>query len=428
MAELRPFRAIHYNTERFGRDLSVLVAPPYDVLSERQRDDLASRSPHNIVHVDLPHFPPKSPGPDAAYAAAAKRLSEWLAEGVLQREPSARFYHYTQEFSHKGKRYRRHCLFAALRLSPFGSGEVYPHEETFGGAIADRLKLSQATGSQLSPVFGMVASGLYELLRRAVERPEQQWSAELDGVRHQVAAIHDEALTQELSDLLASQPVYIADGHHRYKTALAYRDWLAEKAGSLPEDHPANFIMIALAGMDDPGNLLLPTHRILHGLTPERLARLRSETSDLVEWHPLEAFDPQRADETLAAQPGKAFLFVSGEGRQAWLALQRRDELPADCAPQRSDAFRRLALAFLHSWLIDRVLAGQAAEPITIRYTPDAAEACAAVDPATTAVLVQPCTMAELMAVCQASDTMPPKSTYFYPKLATGLLLYRLTD
>lgn len=426
MAEIRPFAALHYNLDRFGRDVSSLVAPPYDVLSQQQLARFAAASQNNIVHVDLPHFPPGSAGPDAVYAAANDKLRGWVRSQVLVQDESKRFYAYRQEFTHAGERLSRLCMFAVLRLEPFGTGQVFPHEQTFGGPIADRLKLMQATSCQLSPIFGLVQLPLHEMVSKALEDPEIGWQADFDGVHHEVTPISDSNAIANLSTALAAVPVYIADGHHRYKTALAYRDWLAGEKGSLSTDHPANFVMLGLMAMEDPGNLVLPTHRIVEGLSAARLAKVREASKAMLEWRNLGKVSSRQAAGQLNSHKRKAFVFVTARPVEAWLAVLTRDELPAEYAPDRTPAFRKLALSFLHKWLIETLIEKDGGGAVKIRYTHDMAEACEAVAADTSAILVQACTMAELMAVCEAADTMPHKSTYFYPKLATGLVLHSL--
>jgi uncharacterized protein (DUF1015 family) len=426
MAQIRPFAALHYNLDRFGRDVSALIAPPYDVLSQQQLARFAAASPNNIVHVDLPYYPPGSAGPDAVYAAANDKLQDWVRSQVLVQDASKRFYAYRQNFTKAGKRFSRLCMFAVLRLEPFGTGQVFPHEQTFGGPIADRLKLMQATGCQLSPIFGLVQLPLHEMVSKALGDTEIGWKADFDGVHHEVTPISDAKTIAGLSASLAIVPVYIADGHHRYKTALAYRDWLAGQKGSLSQDHPANFVMLGLMAMEDPGNLVLPTHRIVEGLSAARLAKVRDASKGMLQWRNLGKVSPEQATSQLNSQKRKAFVFVTAGPAEAWLAILSADELPAEYAPDRTPAFRKLALSFLHKWLIETLLEKDGGGAVKIRYTHDTAEACEAAGPDTSAILVQACKMGELMAVCDAADTMPHKSTYFYPKLATGLVIHQL--
>lgn len=426
MADIRPFAALHYNLGTFGQDLSKVIAPPYDVLNGQQLAHFAGKEAHNIVHIDLPFFPPGKAGPDEVYQAANRKLQEWVKSQALVQDKSPRYYRYRQEFTYDGAKYTRLCVFAVLRLSAFGTGQVHPHEQTFGGPIADRLALMQATGCQLSPIFGLVQIPLHEMLATIPAETSGAWQADLDGVHHEVTPISDTAAIEQLRMALAPMPVYIADGHHRYKTALAYRDWLTEQnGGSLPEDHPANFVMLGVMAMEDPGNLVLPTHRVVEGLTAERLMRLRKATANILTWQDLGNVSGEAAEAELARQKGKAFVFASSDGH-SHLAVLLAEELPAEYAPDRSAAFRQLALSSLHKQIVEGVLDTDGGDAVTIRYTHDTAEAYSLMNDQTGVILVQPCTMGELMAVCNANDTMPQKSTYFYPKLGTGLVVNNL--
>jgi len=428
MAEIRPFRAFHYSVAKFGRDWSALVAPPYDEIDAQSLSELRGRHSCNIVTVDLPHYPPGWAGPEELYLRAAETLREWIAGGVLVQDDQPCVYYYRQRFQHSGQIRERNCLLVALRLERFGEGSVYPHERTFGGPIEDRLRLTQATGFQISPIFGLVSAGTQDLALHMLRTQQPQWYAQLGGVEHEVSVVADDDLVNEITQAARGAKVYIADGHHRYQTALAYQQWLAEREGALPADHPANFLMIALAPMDDPGNLLLPTHRIIKGLDRHRHDEMRALAAEWIEWEPLGKISADQAEAALAADHSRAFVFIVGDPPEAYLARLKIDELPAEVAPGRSAAFRRLPLALLHEWLVEKVVKADLACQVEISYTHDARAAFQAADDAVTAVLVQPCTMEQVIEVCLSGDTMPQKSTYFYPKLITGLALYRACE
>ncbi len=268
MAHIRPFAAIRY-VKPASSDLSPLLAPPYDVLDESGKAALRARHPDNIVSVDLPHLPPKSVGPDAVYSQAAATMQGWLSKGVLKRDARAAFYPYTQSFDHAGRTYHRRGFIALVRLSPFGQGQVVPHEKTYSAPIEDRLKLMRATRMQLSPIFGLFSDPKNEvtsLLYQNLGRPEL--SGTMDGVRNDLWSVTDAETENAVIDLMGHKPVYIADGHHRYTTALQYQAEAQQAAGQpLPPNHPANFCMFVLVGMQDDGLLILPTHRLIGGLT-----------------------------------------------------------------------------------------------------------------------------------------------------------------
>ena len=221
MAVIRPFAGIRYAR---AEDVSTLIAPPYDVLDEKGKAALAAGHPNNIVTVDLPHLPPKTVGPDETYAAANNTLRTWISNGVLKLDERAGFYPYTQSYAHSGRTYHRHGFIALVKLSPFGEGHVVPHEQTYASAIEDRLKLTRATGVQLSPIFGLYSDPKQEVthaLYRGLGKPEQ--TGTIDGVKSDLWRVTDSATENAAIDLLRQKPIYIADGHHRYTMALQYK-------------------------------------------------------------------------------------------------------------------------------------------------------------------------------------------------------------
>src|SRR5205814_2832727 len=246
MATIRPFAGIRF-APRPELDFSSVIAPPYDVLDEAGKAALQAKHPNNIVNVDLPWLPPKTVGPDEAYERANVTLQAWLSAGILKRDPRPAIYSYTQSYEHAGKTFHRRGLIATVRLSPFGQGQVVPHEKTYPSAIEDRLKLMRATGMQLSPIFGLFSdprSEVTKLLYANLGLPQHDGT--LNGVRNQLWELHDNDVANKISELLGTKPIYIADGHHRYTTALQYQKEMEEQnpgAPGLPPNHPANFCM-----------------------------------------------------------------------------------------------------------------------------------------------------------------------------------------
>ena len=258
MPEISPFAAIRFNGKKFSGGLSDVLAPPYDVLSEAEKSALLSRHSRNIVAVDLPHVPPKSVGPPEAYERSGRFLHEWLEDGTLVRDPEPAIYVYHQVFAHEGRPYTRRMYIARVRITAFSEGAVLPHEKTFGGPKEDRLALMKTTRCNLSPIFGIYPDPNHTVdgaLEGVVQRtPDAQGT--LDGVQNLIWMVTDGSIVRRVVDAMASVKVFIADGHHRYETALKYRDEVVA-AGNLPEDHPARFVMFVLASMDDPGCLIL---------------------------------------------------------------------------------------------------------------------------------------------------------------------------
>jgi uncharacterized protein (DUF1015 family) len=430
MSTIRPIPAIRYATDDNFVDLSSRLSPPYDVLDESDKAALLDRDARNFVAIDLPHTPPKAAGPAEKYAAANKTLRDWLQDGTMVRDAVPQLYVYHQRYTLSGAEHVRRKFFARLRLEPFGTGGVFPHERTFGGPKEDRLALTKATQCNLSPIFG-----LYEDAENAVSRKLKSAlpaaplaRGMLDGVESILWGVSDPTVIDAVAEMMQSKPIYIADGHHRYGTGLLYRDWLTQEQGTLPPEHPANYVLCVCCAMEDPGLLILPTHRVL----PEIQVSAEFLAADPeIETLPLKATDPDEAVRMLA-DLGPQAIAVHASGAGGFTAVRPRSADILDALePDHSPAWRRLGLAFLHGYVLERLVKPKKAggsDP-AIRYIkagPDAVDVAAGTGG--TAFLMQPTTMEEMRGVCGAGDLMPHKSTYFYPKLASGLVVNPLAD
>jgi uncharacterized protein (DUF1015 family) len=431
MAQIRPFAGVHY-AKQPDLDLSRLIAPPYDVLDVRGKAELQARHPNNIVTIDLPHLPPKTVGPDAVYEKANTTLRSWLKAGILKRDARAAFYPYTQTYEHAGRTYHRRGFMTLVRLSPFGAGHVVPHEKTYAAPIEDRLKLMRATRTQLSPIFGLfsdpkndVTTRLYHQLGRA------EMSATLDGVKNDLWTVTDSDIENSVIDLMGHKPVYIADGHHRYTTALQYQAD-AEKAhgGALPPNHPANFCLFVLVSMQDDGLLILPTHRLIGGLQSFDIAAFTEVLGEA--WEVTETSIPadklaEFADTALMNQALHTFGLFDGRTRKLYQLRLKNLDILKPLEPGQSDAWRRLDVAILQRYLLDEVIGPKFAsgKELTRSYTADPADIAPQVDGVRhqIALLLRPTPLAALAQLGEHGEVMPQKSTYFFPKLATGMVL-----
>lgn len=425
MCTIRPLAAIRYSTGR-GSNLSSRLSPPYDVLEERDKASLLARDERNFVALDLPYVPAKAAGPPAVYEAVQRRMQQWLEDGTLIRDSVPALYVYHQAWQHAGRDFLRKMFFARLRLEPFGQGRVFPHEQTFGGPKEDRLMLTRATRANLSPIFGLFpdeGSAIANRLEEAIRGQPPLATGMLDGVENRLWAVNSEATVAAVVKMMEPRPVFIADGHHRYGTGLLYRDWLVTQRGPLPEDHPANDVLCVLCPMEDPGLLILPTHRILPGV---KIDPVLFKEDRQVEISHLLVDGPEEVPEALVRFGAQALgMFSSATG--GYFMLRPRDpDLLGTLTPDRSQAWRKLALAFLHAYVLERVVApklcgGRAPEIHYVRSATEAVEQ--ARRSAGSAFLMQATTMAELREVCAAGELMPQKSTFFYPKLASGLIV-----
>ncbi len=409
MAQIEPFPAIRYDFARIGAALATRIAPPYDVLEQADKDRLLSGSDRNIVAIDLPHIPPKSLGPRECYERSARTLHDWLADGTLVRESGPALYVYHQGFTVDGASYTRRMYIARVRLTPFSEGVVLPHEKTFGGPKEDRLALMKTTRCNLSPVFGLYTDpqDAVGTAFASTTGKDPDATATMECVDNRVWIVTDPGILDQVRSAMAPKKVFIADGHHRYGTALNYRDYVAERAGgSLPADHPANYVMMVLASMNDPGCVILPYPRVLAGIGLDAV---------------LDAWKPGLVE---AAEPGADMILYEGSsGRRTGIRFTNRSKL-AGLAPEQSDAWRALDVAYIHRYLIDELMTKSSIGEPKIRYVKsmDAAKEVARVENGV-ALLVKATPMEQLRGVSEAGDLMPQKSTYFYPKLATGLAI-----
>jgi len=423
--DIRPFRGWRFCAEADG-DVSALIAPPYDVLTADDKQQLLARSDRNIVAVDLPHVPPKEAGPQEVYQQAAARLERWKADGVIRREDRPALYVYEQTFSWAGKTYIRRALLGGVRATELGQ-DVIPHEHTFAGPKADRLKLTQCTGMQLSPIFGFYTDAdraVSILLSEAAAGPPDLHGT-LGDVGEKLWAVTDEDVIARIAALLADVPVFIADGHHRYTTAMNYRDSLPAAASD--DDHPAHFVMFALVARDDPGLQVLPTHRIVYDLAPSFSIDKLVEAAGAFAWQRCGLAEADLADAGAFLQRygTHAMGLLGADPAAIRIATLRDSQAMVAAAPDELEVWRDLDVAILHKLIVDRALKPWRMEETRIEYTPDARAALAACrsGQAQLAVCLQPTPLEAVEQIALAGAAMPHKSTYFYPKLATGMVL-----
>lgn len=434
MAEIAPFRGILY-TPGAGRppgDVSALVAPPYDVISEAERAALEARDPHNCVRLILPRPRPGEPD-DSKYTAAADLLAAWLQDGSLARDERPAIYRYHQEYQAFGQTIVRRGFIARVRLRRFDEGVILPHERTLSGPKLDRLKLMRASHAHFSQVFGLYddPERRTDALFRAVEAdPAALTGTTADGVTQRLWRLTDDEAVRALVEQMADRAIYIADGHHRYETMITLRDELRAQAGLAPDaPSPADWGVMFFCNAADPGLLVFPTHRVLRDLPGfDRDALLAQARAWFhVEEGPLG--DPEAARERLAqaATQGPAFgLVVPGSDTLAILRL--RDDLPADAPLPPQEALRTLDVTVLHNLVLEALLGisrESQARQENLGYVKSWDGALRERNaPGVQAVfLMNPTRVEQVMAVADAGEVMPQKSTYFYPKIASGLVV-----
>jgi uncharacterized protein (DUF1015 family) len=423
MADVRPFRALRY-TSRV--DPALVIAPPYDVISPAEQAALYGRSPYNVVRIEYGVQRDSDTPADSRYTRATADLARWRNEGVLALDGTPAFYVYAQEFRWNGTVHRRQAWFCALRLEEWDKGIVKPHEHTLAKPKADRLDLLRATRVQISPVYSLFRPRTAASVGLS---GEPVYDFEVDDQRHTITAVTDENQIVEFQRMIADSDAYITDGHHRYETALAYRDEVRARAASWTGEEPENFVLMALTAYDDPGLLVLPTHRVVHRPPPaDALERLSSAFSiDPVA-------DPDAAVRRIgevASAGGSAFAAVGLGSGVAVLTLNDHAAVEASMPRAESAAWKRLDVNVLQYGVLqplfgidDAALTAGGA----VTYTQDAVEAQRAVTAgeASCAFLLNATPVQQVLAVSDANGRMPQKSTHFYPKLPTGLVMRSL--
>lgn len=436
MPQIRPFRALRYAPEVVP-DLSRVIAPPYDVVSAEQRRRLVERDPRNVIRIELP-VDEQGDQPDDRYRRAARILADWRTTGVLHRDPKPALYVYEQTYLVPGTSVERTArgFFARLKLEPYGPGSsVLPHERTLSGPKEDRYRLLRATGVNISPVVGLYADSSGHaagLLAAATQAAPACDVADEDGVRHRLWILAEDGAEHgpvaDLVRLVGATTVTIADGHHRYETAIRYRDE-RRMSRSCEEDPAFDYLLMLLLETTTGALTVLPTHRVVRGLGDEGVARLTAELGSL--------FDVEMgvSPERLRSVFGAAGLAAGGAGRFGlWTRaggalLTARREAFEPILPARGAALRQLDVSLLAAALerLCRIDAAALAGGERVSYTKSADEAVAWVDErldgADMAFLLEPTPVPDIAAVAEAGDVMPQKSTYFYPKALTGLVI-----
>ena len=420
MATIKPIRALRY-TEKAG-ELSTCVCPPYDIISDKEYHDLLAENPHNLIRLELPK------GGEDRYDVSGGFLKEWLAEGILARDEKPGIYLYKETFEVEGKTYSFDGLVCLVEVRPFSDRVVLPHEETLSKAKDDRFRLMCATGCNFSSVYSLYRDKegtVRDVIRASEALPVLAEFTDGEGVTHTLRKIEDEATVATVVDAFADKQLFIADGHHRYETALNFKNHLA--ANGNPNGWQADSMLMTLVDLEGDGLVVLPTHRLIRDMKVNKDAFLQgaAEYFDITEYP-----NVAEATKVLDAYKDKhAYaLYTGGEGFTLLVGNDKADSLFVE---GRSEAYARLDVTVLHTLLLEGVLGidkENMAKQINLRYTRSQDEAVESVrsGESSAAFLLNATAIEEIRAVAEAGDKMPQKSTYFYPKLKTGLVMNQL--
>jgi uncharacterized protein (DUF1015 family) len=413
VADVQPFRALHYDRDRVG-GLQPVVAPPYDVIDAAQRAELVSRSPYNVVEIDLPQG-------DDPYAHAAEVFERWQGEGILVRDDEPALWALEQDYTGPdGRRRTRHGFFARVKVEDYGPGRIRPHERTHPGPKEDRLRLTRATHANLSPIFSLYddpAGAAWGALAPHLDAEPWAEVTDEDGTTHRLWRVADPAAAGAVRRALAGTELLIADGHHRYETARVHH-----------QEGGAGHVLMCLVALQDPGLTVFPTHRLLSGLDEPRRESLRATIQrdfDIAEIP---------ADELEPSGDGPVRMgYLDSHHRRPLMLTLRDPAIAAAALPDKPDPYRALDTAVLEALVLQGAL-GMSEDDIShlhgLDYARDSAQARERVESgsAEAAFFMRGTPVAQVRDVAAAGESMPPKSTYFFPKVLTGMVFNLLDD
>ena len=439
MALVAPFRGLHYNPDKVP-DPTEVVTPPYDVIRPEEREAFAARHPYNMVHLILPQPQPGDDRLHNRYTRAAALFRRWQKEGVLVRDQDPAYYYWETEFQNAGQAHVRRGLAALVRLESLSGGVIRPHEQTFTAAKADRLELIKHAQANFSPIFSVYPDPddrVVSRLRQSLPASPLMDLNDALGYRQRLYPVTEPAALKAVCQALKEVPLFIADGHHRYETALNYQKLLRERYPKASPLASFNFTLMYLSNMHDPELVILMAHRLLGGPRVKQLdeARVLGRLKEYFEIIALPAADEfgeayeEFLQQTLAeAGPTESAFILLGFGRKAWSLKLRPGVRQKILARQMHPALAQLDVAVLNYLIFEKVLGLDAKaqdDQETCKYTSKISEAVAAVarGEARLAFVLNPTRIEQVQDVASAGLIMPRKSTYFYPKVMTGLIL-----
>ena len=434
MAEIGPFSGVRYN-ESLVKDLSAVICPPYDVISPQAEQGLNEGSEYNFVRIEHGWQSPQDTDSDNRYTRSATTLEKWLEQGVLITDETPAIYLHDHYFSYQGQKYRRRGIVVRVRLEEWDKMVIRPHEGTLAKPKSDRLNLLWSLKANTSPIMALYEDQgrqLSPLLSQASRGEPLISLSQASGEAHNVWAITEPKIVAGIVDSFAGKPLYIADGHHRYESALVYRREQYACSSSISAAEPLNFVMMTCVDFADPGLVILPPHRLLRGLSASSVKGLRSKLDSFFDVQVLSVESPdvwQRVDDSLA-KPDKISLALFGLGAAELLLLTLRDFTTASkLMPYfHSEVYKRLDVSIVDHIILEELLGLSSGEETKIAYTYQRQDAVKRVLAAEyqLAFIIKPVKPGVVKAVADVGDRMPRKSTYFYPKLPSGLVFYRL--
>jgi uncharacterized protein (DUF1015 family) len=439
MAQIMPFRGLFYNPEKI-EDIKAVVAPPYDVISQDMQDILYHRHPDNIVRLILGKTYPDDTPTNNRYTRASLDFKRWRSEGVLVLDERPSIYYYVQTYTLKSRlKKTRKGFIARSRLEEFGKGSILPHEKTLSGPKADRLRLTKACRANFSCIFSLYSqpnleiNGLFEDSINDIPIIDV---VDDEGITNKVWKVQEQSVIESIAKDITNKPLFIADGHHRYETALNYRNIIRERANTWTGNEPENYVMMYFSNMDDEGITILPTHRVVHSIPNFDSKAFLDDCSPYFDIEKIEfneKIEPRVREEffvrmeEMANIPHFFGLYMKGINIYFILTLKNSGIIDREIADTIPEEFKELDVPLLHSLILDKILGisvKDQEEQRNLIYEKDPEAAINAIsEGCQLAFLLKPTKIEQIKRVSEAGHVMPQKSTYFYPKLLSGLVI-----
>jgi len=437
VAEIRPFRGVYYN-QLLVSDLAEVICPPYDIITPQLQQELYHRSQYNFVRLEHNRELPQDTTSDNKYTRSAATLGQWLKQGVLKVDEAPAIYLHDHYFTHQGREYKRRGIIACIRLEEWDKMVIRPHEGTLAEPKGDRLSLLWACQANTSPILALFEDRGQQVSSVLAARERSKpiiSSSSTGGESHNVWAITEPEAINQICRSLAHQPLYIADGHHRYQSALIYQRKKHTLSSSVSGDEAFNFVMMELVDFSDPGLIILPPHRLVRGTSKSTLSGLMSKLKSFFEIEELPLSMPdiwQKVDDLLTGQEAnRVRLTLFGLATEQLFVLRLRDFTTASqMMPYfHCELYKRLDVSIVDHIILEKMLGlGSGREETILDYSYDRLDAVNRVldGEYQLAFLLSPVKAEVVKAIADAGDRMPRKSTYFYPKAPAGLVFHRL--
>jgi uncharacterized protein (DUF1015 family) len=430
-----PFAGWRYNPQ-FIPALDAVMTPPYDVISAAEREAYLASGPYSMIHLILGAEHEADNANDNRFTRAATRLRQWQRDGILQRDSAPAIYLYQQDFMVDGQRRTRRGFIARVRLADYAEGVIFPHETTFAGPKADLLQLWQACRANLSQIFAVyrdAAQTLEAVFAPIVAQPPQCHVPHWGEGSHRLWVVTDADMIGRVQDVMRDKALVIADGHHRYETTLALRDVLRQRHPASDAAAAYEYVMMYCANVYDPGVVALPTHRLLHGFEVTKLDHVLQGLADWVQIDvdqrgeaSLEQWQQRLVQRLQGFQgQGSPLAFYAGGDRCYILTVAAAAALARVKPAAASERWKQLDVSVLHHALLPALeaLVPEAQPTLTYARSGDEVLQAVARGACDAAIMMRPTSLEQMVAVAMGGERMPQKSTYFYPKLPTGLVI-----